>query len=166
MRSIYILIGCFCLCAFVMLPAQAFTINTLAITVGQNGDAQVNLQYQLSPLEDAAVFLHIADPSTELQNALDENLNTQVTVERADSSSADIMVPSFASVSGSPGALIMATPAFSLEHAQAVVEQYWFAPLISPDFTPQMTTITFPDGYRQTFNNQISFPSVIHVIGS
>jgi hypothetical protein len=166
MRPLYLLIGCLCLCAFIILPAQAFSIQTLTVTLGQNGDAQVNLQYQLTLVERAAVFLHIANPASELESALTENLNEPVTVEQADSSSADISIPSFASVSGSPGASIMATPSFSLEHAQLVVEQYWFAPLISPDFTPQLTTITFPDGYRQTFYNQISIPSVMHVLSS
>jgi hypothetical protein len=166
MKPIYLLIGCLCLCAFVILPAQAFTIKTLTINLGQSGDAQVDLQYQLSLPEQIGVFLHLADPSAELQSALDQNLNKQVTVERADISSADIIVPSFATVSGSPGALIMATPAFSLAQAQAVVEKYWFAPLISPDFTPQVTTITFPDGYTDTLYNQISIPAVIHVLSS
>jgi hypothetical protein len=65
-------------------------------------------------------------------------------------------------VSGGPGAWTMTTPAFSLARAQQVVEQYWFAPLISPDFTPQVTTVTFPDGYTATFDNQISIPSITH----
>jgi hypothetical protein len=166
MKPIYLLIGCFCLCAFVILPAQAFTIKTLAITLGQNGDAQVDLQYQLSLPEQVAVFFHIANPATELQNALNENLNEPVTVEQAGSSSADITISSFATVAGSPGAVIMTTPAFSLERAQEVVNQYWFAPLISPDFTPQVTTVTFPDGYTDTVYNQISIPSFMHVLAS
>jgi hypothetical protein len=166
MKPIYLLIGCLCLCAFAILPAQAFTIKTLTITLGQNGDAQVGLQYQLSLPEQIGVFFHLANPSAELQSALDQNLNRQVTVERADSSSADITIPSFATVSGGPGTLIMTTPAFSLAHAQAVMEQYWFAPLLSPDFTPQVTTITFPDGYSDTLYSQISIPSVMHVLAS
>jgi hypothetical protein len=81
MRPIYYLIGCLYLCALTTLPAQAFTLKTMTITLGQNGDAQADLQYQLSPLEESAVFLHIANPATELQNALNENLNIPVMVE-------------------------------------------------------------------------------------
>jgi hypothetical protein len=41
-----------------------------------------------------------------------------------------------------------------------IVNQYWFAPLVSPDFSPVVTMIVFPDGYREKFYNVISIPSV------
>ena len=164
MRQAYLLIGIVCLCALAVLPAQAFTINTLAITVGQNGDASVSLQYQLTMFEMAAVFLHIEDPAAELQKAMNANMNRPVSVEQADSSSAALTVSSFATVTNGPGAVTITTPAFSLARAQAAVEKYWFAPLISPDFTPKVTTVTFPDGYTETFNNEISIPTVSHTL--
>jgi hypothetical protein len=58
----------------------------------------------------------------------------------------------------------MTTPALSFAQAQQIMQQYWFASLISPDLTPQVTTITFPDGYQATYNNQISLPSVSHTL--
>jgi len=95
----------------------------MAITIRrQNGDAQADLQYQLSSLEESVVFLHITNPATELQNALNENLNIPAIVEQAGSLSADLTVPSFATVSGGPGAWTMTTPAFSLARAQQVAE--------------------------------------------
>jgi len=162
MKPTYLLIGCICLLAWAVMPAQAFTAKALTISLDTNGNAQVDFQYDLSFTEQAAIFFNIANPSAELAKALDNNLNRQVTVVRADSSSADVIIPSFATISQSDGTEIMTTPAFSLADAQNEIKQYWWASLISVDLSPDVTTITFPDGYQTTYNGQISFPSVSH----
>ena len=43
----------------------------------------------------------------------------------------------------------MKTPALSFQGAEAVLNQYWFAPLISPDFSPDVTRVVFPDQYTR-----------------
>ena len=164
MKFSYLLLGSLCILFFAVMPAQAFTAKTLTITLNGNGDAQVDMQYDLTFVEQAAIFFHVANPASELQNALQENLNEPVTVVRADSSSAEVIISSFAQVTQSAGIATMTTPAFSFSRAEEVMKQYWFAPLISPDLTPQMTTITFPDGYQSTFNDLISIPSVSHTV--
>ena len=58
----------------------------------------------------------------------------------------------------------MTTPAFSFAAAQKAIKNEWYAPLISADFAPQTTIITFPDGYQSSFADQISIPSVSHQI--
>jgi hypothetical protein len=146
------------------MPAQALTAKALTINLDTNGNAQVDFQYSLSFTEQAAIFFNIANPSAELANALDNNLNRQVTVVKADSSSADVIIPSFATVSQSGGTEVLTTPAFSFANAQNAIQQYWWASLISVNLAPAVTTITFPDGYQATFNSQISFPSVSHQI--
>ncbi len=164
MKFSYLLLGSLCILFFAVMPAQAFTAKTLTITLNGNGDAQVDMQYDLTFVEQAAIFFHVANPASELQNALQENLNEPVTVVQADDSSAEVIISSFAQVTQSGGITTMATPAFSFAHAEEVMKQYWFAPLISPDLTPQVTTITFPDGYQATFNDLISIPSVSHTV--
>lgn len=164
MKFSYLLLGSLCILFFAVMPAQAFTAKTLTITLNGNGDAQVDMQYDLTLVEQAAIFFHVANPASELQNALQENLNEPVTVVQADDSSAEVIISSFAQVTQSGGLTTMTTPAFSFSRAEEVMKQYWFAPLISPDLTPQMTTITFPDGYQATFNDLISIPSVSHTV--
>ena len=88
----------------------------------------------------------------------------EVTVVRADSSSAEVIIPSFATISQSSGAETMTTPAFSFANAQNAIRQDWWSSLISVDLSPDVTTITFPDGYQATYNDQISFPSVSHLM--
>ena len=164
MKFSYLLLGSLCILFFAVMPAQAFTAKTLTITLNGNGDAQVDMQDDLTFVEQAAIFFHVANPASELQNALQENLNEPVTVVQADDSSAEVIISSFAQVTQSGGITTMTTPAFSFARAEEVMKQYWFAPLISPDLTPQMTTITFPDGYQTTFNDLISIPSVSHTV--
>ncbi len=164
MKSTYLLIGCICLLAFAVMPAQAFTAKALTINLDTNGNAQVDFQYDLSFTEQAAIFFNIANPSAELTTALENNLNRQVTVVKTDSSSAEVIIPSFAAISWANGTGIMTTPAFSFANAENAIKHYWWASIISVDLSPDVTTITFPDGYQTTYNDQISFPSVSHQI--
>jgi len=80
MKFGYLAIGFLCVVCLAVMPAQAFTAKTLTISLDQNGNAQADMQYDLSFAEQAAIFFHAADPATLLQNALQENLNRPVTV--------------------------------------------------------------------------------------
>jgi len=164
MKKIYLVIVCLCILAFAVLPAQAFTAKDLTVTVQQNGDAEFVLNYDLSWVEQAAVFFKIADPAGELKQGIENELNRPVTVVSARSSSADVIIPSFADVSQKDGKTSLTTPSFTFSHAQEAINKYWFASLISPDFTPKTTTIIFPDGYTASYQNLIDIPSVSHQI--
>jgi len=164
MKSVYLLIGCVCILAFAVMPAQAMTAKSLTINLDANGAAHVDFQYELTFAEQAAVFINIANPGEELKKALENNSGKEVTVVKADSSSAEVIIPSFAEIRQSNGIKTMITPGFSFANAENVLKQYWFAALISPDLSPDVTIITFPDGYQTTYNNQISVPSVSHTV--
>ncbi len=162
MKNIYLLIGCLCLLTFAVMPVQAFTAKDLTITLSQNGDAQVHMQYDLSWPEQVAVFFKIANPANELKNGLESELKKPVQVLAVTSSSADVIIPAFAYVSKSGETTALVTPAFTFAHVQEAVNRYWFAKLISPNFTPQFVTINFPDGFNATFRNRIAIPTVAH----
>jgi hypothetical protein len=106
------------------------------------------------------VFFKIADPAAELQSAFNSGSADPVTVTGATSSSAQIHVPSFADVTTANGKTTMITPAVSFERAQQVLNNYWFASLVTPDFSPTLTTITFPDGHKELFDDRLTIPSV------
>nr|WP_319375315.1 hypothetical protein [uncultured Methanoregula sp.] len=164
MKRVYLIIGCLCLLAFSVMPAQAFTAKTLTVALAPNGDAHITMQYDLNFLEQSAVFFRMADPANELKKAFDSNTNRQVTVNSVTSSSADFVVPSYAQVTQGNGTTTMTSPEISFARAQEVLKKYWFAPLISANFAPQVTTITFPDGYQETFTNSITMPSITHTM--
>jgi len=164
MKKFILPITLICLMTFVVMPAQAFTMNSLTIELDPAGTAQVDLNYELTFLEQGAVFFKIADPASELQKAFDSGSSAKTTVISAGPSSARVLVPNFASVSTKDGVTVMATPAVSFERAENVLKNYWFAPLVAADFSPSVTTITFPDGQQEYFYNQVSIPSVKHVM--
>lgn len=165
MKKFVLLATGICLLALMVMPAQAFTMNSLSISLDPAGNAQINANYDLTFLEQSAVFLKLADPAKELQSAFNSGTSQPVTVTAVTSSSAQILVPGFASVSTKDGKTIMTTPKVSFERAEKVLKTYWFAPLVTADFSPAVTTVTFPDGYRQSYSDQISIPSVAHQIG-
>jgi hypothetical protein len=161
-NTFFLAIGIVCILALAVMPAQAFTTKDLTITYAENGDANLNVHYDLSVPEMFAVFLKIADPAQELKKAFEQNLNKEVTVVRADSSSIEVIIPTLASEKTSNGTTTMKTPALSFARAQDAINQYWFAPLISPDLSPAVSTITFPDGHSVKYYDQISIPSVTY----
>ncbi len=162
MKKLYLLIGSLCLLALAAMPVQAFTVKSLTMNIAPNGDAQFDIRYDLTLFEEGAIFFRISDPATELKKAFDTYSQKPVTVTRATGSSAQIIVPSFASVVTDETGTTVITPSVSFERAQKVLDQYWFAPLISPDFSPGITTIIFSDGYRVNFENTLFIPSVPH----
>ena len=152
----------FCLLAAAILPVQAFTAKSLTITLAPDGDAEMNMQYELSFFEQGTVFFQIADPAQELKKAFDTSSPEPVTVLDATSSSAIILIPGFATVSNEGTTTTMITPSVSFEKAQQVMNGYWFAPLVSPDFSPAVTLIRFPDGYRIVYYDVLAVPSISH----
>ena len=163
-RLLYLLLGIGIL-FLLACPAQAFTAKTLDISVQDNGDAIITFDYSLSWYENVAVFTHIADPTTELKSAIENNFNAQVDVLGAGTNEARVLVHGFASRSAQGNSVTLTTPALSFQDAERVLKQYWFAPLISVDFSPDVTTVDFPDGFVQTYYNQISIPGVSHTMG-
>jgi len=165
MKKFILLATGICLMALAVMPVQAFTMNSLSINLDNAGNAQIDVNYALTFPEQSAVFFRLADPAKELQSAFNSGTSEPVTVTSATSSSAHIVVPSFASVSDAGGKTVMTTPAVSFARAENVLKTYWFAPLVTADFSPSVTTITFPDGYKQYYSDQITIPAVAHQIG-
>lgn len=163
--TVFILAGIFILACMAM-PAQAFTMKSLDIAVAQNGDATINAQYDLSFLEQTAVYFQLADPAHELQTAFNTKSPAPVTVQSVSAASARISIPSYADVKSDGNGTTYTTPSLSFERARQALNGYWFAPLVSLDFSKGVTTVTFPDGYTRQFTGQISIPSVSHRIGA
>jgi hypothetical protein len=164
MKKLILLATGFCLMALLVMPAQAFTMNSLSINLDQTGEAQIDMHYDLTFLEQTAVFFRIADPAGELQSAFDSGSSGQTIVTSATSSSAEVIVPSFSSITTAGGKTVITTPKISFERADRVLKNYWFAPLVTADFSPSVTTITFPDGHNEYFYDQIAIPSVTHTM--
>jgi hypothetical protein len=164
MKKVYAVFISLCILALAVMPVQAFTAKSLTITLAPDGDAKLEMQYDLSFIEESAVFFKIADPAEELKNAFDTHSSEPVTVPSATRSSAVVIIPSFADISRAGMKTTMVTPSLSFERAQQVMDGYWFAPLVSPDFSPGVTTIIFPDGHKDTYYEALTLPSVRHTL--
>jgi hypothetical protein len=166
MKFLSVAIGIILLVALVILPASAFQAKDLTITVNDNGDALVTFDYQLNWLEQAAVFTKVVDPGQQLKSALENNFRASVTVNQVSPEESTLNIHSFATIKKTPDGLMYSTPALSFQNAERVLKQYWFAPLISTDFSPDITQITFPDGYHEEFYNQIVIPAISHTLST
>jgi len=156
-----VIVGC-----LAVSPVHAFTAKTLDITVQDNTDAVITFDYELSWIENIAVFAHIADPGTELQKALEGNYGKPVLVTKADGGESRFVVQGFASRVPHNGTVTLITPALSFADAEKVLNQYWFAPFVNPDFSPSVTRVNFPDGYTEQFYDQISIPAIRHPLNA
>jgi hypothetical protein len=147
-------------------PVHAFTAKTLDITVQENTDAVITFDYDLSWFENIAVFMHIADPGTELKKALESSYGKPVLVTKTNGGESRFVVQGFASKETRNGTVTLITPALSFVDAEKILNQYWFAPLINPDFSPAVTRVNFPDDYTEEFNDQISIPAIRHPLNT
>jgi len=156
-----VLVGC-----LAVSHVHAFTAKTLDITVQENTDAVIVFDYELSWFENIAVFMRIADPGTELKKALESSYGKPVLATKSDGGESRFMVQGFASIEERDGTVALITPALSFVDAEKILNQYWFAPLISPDFSPAVTRVNFPDEYTEEFYNQISIPAIRHPLSA
>lgn len=153
-----------CLLFVVAAPASAFTAESLSIDVLENGDATVTFAYRLGWAEKFAVFFRIADPANELKNGLESNSGKEVTVSEVTTDSAAFLIREYAHKSTGDGGVTYTTPMLSFASAEEMLSDYWFAPLISVDLSPAVTTVVFPDGYTEYFYDSIEIPRVSHII--
>ncbi len=104
----------------------------------------------------------MVDPAQELKKVLESNFHKPVQVIGVDSGSVHLSVDSFASVTSKDGKTTVRTPALSFADGERILKTYWFAPLISVDLSPAVTTLRFPDGSKATFTDALEIPSQVH----
>jgi hypothetical protein len=143
-------------------PVMGFTSHTLDISIDDDGGARVAFAYSLTWYERFAVFLQIADPAEEFRDAIEGLTGQPVTITEVSTDSVVFSVPRFASVQNEEGARVYRTPVLRFPEAGAVLRQYWFAPLVQADFSPETTTLHFPDGSSEIWVDEETIPSVTH----
>ena len=159
-----ILVASLLILTLVVAPAGAFSADGLLILVDEDGDADITFDYTLSWIERIAVFFKIAEPEQELKSALEEASGAPVTVTSAKSNVAEFSVLGFAKVQNTDDGVVYSTPALDLTGAQAMLDRYWFAPLVQADFSPKKAVVRFPDGHEETFSSQSTIPALTHAI--
>ena len=148
----------------VVSPAGAFTAKNLDIAVQDSADATITFSYELEWFENAAVFSRIVSPADELAKALRNQFNKEVNVISVTGNQAQFQVVDFAIEKNANGKRTLTTPSLTFKNAEKALKKYWFASLIRPDFSPEVTRVSFPDGYAVEFYNVETIPSVKHAM--
>ncbi|MDG6256947.1 MAG: hypothetical protein QCH35_05035 [Methanomicrobiaceae archaeon] len=151
--------------AAAVLPASALTSDTLAVTVvNESGDAEVDFAFTLTWYERVAVWLNLMDPADTMKEALSAYSDKEVDVLSVTDAGTSMRVYGFARVEEQENATLYRTPQMRFADSEAVAAQYWFGPLLDIDTTPARTTVTFPDGYNETFADAQVIPPIEHQV--
>lgn len=147
-------------------PVTAFTINDLSVNIGEEGDAQISVHYSLSWIERVFVFGQITHPDQHLEKALEGFSGKNVTVTHVSPANAELFIEEFIQVDEKPEETIYTTPSMDFSLAEQQSKAFWFSRLVNVDASPEVTLITFPDGYQEKFFNVAYIPSVAHQTGN
>lgn len=154
-----LVLACLCLCA--VLPVQAFTANSLDITIQENGDGLATFRFTLEG------FIENAIPQSVLEEELTKGLTTSSDppeLRSMDRSTAVLLMKKFADTSDVPRGTEYRTASMDFKKAEIALENSALSGAVTADFSPSTVTLTFPDNYRKQFSNVDVLPSVTHVI--
>jgi hypothetical protein len=160
-RIFRFLICFFCMITLVIFPSQAFTANSLDITVNENGDATALFRFTLEGLLENAI------PQSILQDELLKGLSTSSeppTLISMDRSSASIILKKFARVADVPTGTEYTTASMNFKKAEIALQESALSRVVTADFSPASITVTLPDGYNRKFGDVDVLPSLTHTI--
>jgi len=166
MKYAPMIFGLLLMAGILAVPAAAFTINTLTLTVAENGDAEIAVDYSLTWVERFVVFMRIAHPDQQLERALEGYSGKEVTVTKVSPAGTELFLEKFVQVNDKPEGTMYTTPSMDFSTAEQEVRGYWFSRFVNVDASPEVTIITFPDGYQEKFYNMAYIPRVIHQTGN
>lgn len=150
-----------CTALFLAVPAQAFTADSLDITIDKNGDATAVFRFTLEGLIENAI------PQSILEEQLIKGLSSSSeppTLISMDRSRATIILKKFASTYDNPQGTDYQTSSMDFRKAEIALQNSAVSSVISADFSPATATLIFPDGYVRTFSDVESLPSITHTI--
>ena len=166
MNFAQIVFGLLLIAGIFAVPAAAFTINNLAVDIAEKGDAEIAVDYSLTWVERVVVFMRIATPDQQLEQSLEGYSGKEVTVTQATPAGTELFVEEVVQVDDGPEGTIYTTPSMDFSVAEREAKGYWFSRFVTVDASPEVTVITFPDGYQEKFYNIAYIPSVTHQTGN
>lgn len=143
-------------------PAAALHARYLDIVVDRDGNATVTFEYNLSFIEQALAFFGAVNPDRDLERIFAAATGGKAETLSASDRVTTFAVAGFAVVRGDAQSSIYDTCPINLSWGQAGYESSILAPLLEPDFSPDVTVIRFPDAYSLTFRDQFLIPNVTH----
>ncbi len=150
--------------ATVAMPASALTITSYDAVIQDDGNAILTFNYEMTLVEYLGYYLNIANPGKIIKEEYDKHANMPGDVISSDSKGTSFKVYGYAAVSNDENGKTITTPSQSFQKAEAVLMEHPVAKLTTFDLSPDITRVIFPDGYTENFYNELSIPSITHVI--
>ena len=150
-----------CCSFFTVIPAHAFTANSLDITVSENGDAIATFRFTLEG------FIENAIPQSMLEEELTKGLTTSSdppVLQSMDRSSAVLLMKKFADTSDVPTGKEYRTATMDFKKAEIALQNSGLGDAVTADFSPATISLTFPDTYKRQFSNVDVLPAVFHTV--
>jgi hypothetical protein len=150
-----------CCSFFTVIPAHAFTANSLDITIGENGDAIATFRFTLDG------FIENAIPQSMLEEELTKGLTTSSdppVLKSMDRSSAVLLMKKFADTSDVPTGKEYRTATMDFKKAEIALQNSAIGDAVTADFSPATISLTFPDEYKRQFSNVDVLPAVFHTV--
>jgi hypothetical protein len=145
----------------VIVPASAFTANSLEITMDKTGDAVAVFQFSLEGMLENAI------PQSLLEEQLLKGMSTSSNPPELismDRSSATIRMKGFADTSDVPTGTEYRTASMDFKKGEIALQNSGLSSVITADFSPAKVVVNFPDKYSRTFSNSDKLPSITHTI--
>jgi hypothetical protein len=145
----------------IVTPVNAFTIKTLDIINSDTStDAVIKIDYTLNWVEGTAVFAQVVDPGEQLKNAIEGNTGKTVDGIIVRDNYVECKIHNF--LYQEQG--VTTIPTLSFSRAESVLKGYWFAPMLTVDLAPDVTTLTFSDGHKVTYNKVLTIPETSYAV--
>jgi hypothetical protein len=150
-----------CCIFFTVIPAQAFTANSLDITVQKNGDAIAVFRFTLEGIIENSI------PQSVLEEELKKGLTTSAEPPELlsmDQSGATLLMKKFADTYDVPTGTEYITSTMDFKKAESALQNSALSSVVSADFSPDSISLTFPDSYQRGFSNVDVLPAVSHTV--
>jgi hypothetical protein len=146
---------------FIASPADAFTADSLDITVDDNGDAVATFRFTLQGIIENSI------PQSMLEAELKKGLTTSEEPPELlsmDRSGAVLLLKKFAALSEVPSGTEYRTVSMDFKKAEIALQGSSLSSVVSADFSPERIVLTFPDSYTQEFTDVDVLPAVFHTV--
>lgn len=150
-----------CCSSFAVIPVQAFTANSLDISIEKNGDAIATFRFTLDGIIENSI------PQSMLEEELKKGLTTSSDppeLKSMDKSSAVLLLKKFADTSDVPTGTRYLTAGMDFRKAEIALQNSALSSVISADFSPEKIVLTFPDSYTREFTSVDVLPAVSHIV--
>ena len=150
-----------CCIFFVVIPAYAFTADSLDITVDETGNAIATFRFTLEGILENSI------PQSLLEEELKKGLTTSTEppeLKSMDRSSAVLHMKKFADTSDVATGTEYRTASMDFKKAEEALQNSALSGVVSADFSPERIVLTFPDSYQRVFSNVDLLPAVSHTV--